>query len=548
MAEPDSSVPDNRTEQTSAETLSSPQSAEISKVQKDLAFEARQTPSIMTIEAATNENTEQVIVPSVDRNIVPGSEPTVRTTSESTTEDTVELTIEADVMPSIESTTEPLVDFAIAPTIGKQIETVDLTLNDEDHDEEPRSQGTFHGSSPSNRIKAEQTEEASIVSPVRQIFEAPPPEDHLDHGLFRETPMGDVEMNMADWNDQETLRADDCANLFGEIEDNQPVTSEDQVLEDLDRNDFDSELEDVEKRKAFATKQKVYDDRVLMQQNTIEDDIEFDLEQKNEMDRRNDRERRRSYKQTMEQEESLFVPDDGAESSPEAAEPKASFTYVAGDDENYQEEIHSQVDNSTDNQKRGKTENEKQAPKKRGRPPGSSNTKTTKRRKSSAAKPIRRGKKQSRLDETTAGLGALASLVTNDVAAQAVANQAVAGLPRFQNRRQDALRKLISSMPEDQRDLHTDDRKKILEAVKTFTPTARIDALQTGYKIRGLITSLYPHQIVGGAFIVKRERQSKPCGGMLSDEMGFGMCETTSERSLTISRKDCDYHCSDTRW
>ncbi|GES64754.1 SNF2 family helicase [Aspergillus terreus] len=85
-----------------------------------------------------------------------------------------------------------------------------------------------------------------------------------------------------------------------------------------------------------------------------------------------------------------------------------------------------------------------------------------------------------------------------------------------------ALTELIASIPaEDQNDAKSD-KKKILEATRKFTTSARSDG-NGGWKIKGLKTSLYHYQLLGAAFMRDRENTNHaPRGGLLCDMMGFG--------------------------
>jgi SNF2 family DNA or RNA helicase len=98
-------------------------------------------------------------------------------------------------------------------------------------------------------------------------------------------------------------------------------------------------------------------------------------------------------------------------------------------------------------------------------------------------------------------------------------------MPTFtsQNKSQ-ALKELIASIPLADRGSHSSDKNAIMEATKKFNGhgSVRSDG-QGGWKLRGMESSLFHHQLLGTAFLRDRENSdSKPKGGLVCDEMGFG--------------------------
>ena len=530
MAEADSPMPDDHSEHSPEVAFSSFQDESSSVNEKASGVEVPQTTTSEATKSLPEDNMEPPIVNDIEPAIGPTNEPEAETTTGPTTG------------PESEPTVERAADNSALESIG----TIDLTLGD--YDELPIVRGSLHRGPPLRPVKFEAVDEIEVASPLYQTPNTNATDNSFNDTALPELITDDVFMSSVEWNDRENSRVTDCHELFRETE-TEYADQGNPNLASLERNGFDSELEDEQKRAEFAAREKTYHKLKAEGHNQLADDIDFENERMQEKERVEARERRRSYRDVTEQEDSLFLPEGNPEHSLKPADHDAIFVDMVSDDEHDDEDI---LALSSHPQEQGSDKNAatKRNPKKRGRPKGSTTNKLLKRpRKTGTSKGTRLGTKQPPVNKSiTAGLNALASLTTGDIAAQAGANQSMAALPQFPSRRQDALRKLISSMPVDQRSLHADDRKQILEAVKRFTPTAKIDALQTGYKIRGMITSLYPHQILGGAFMIRRERHAKPRGGMLSDEMGFGKLPELLTISLTMRRKDSHDHCGNSGW
>jgi SNF2 family DNA or RNA helicase len=141
----------------------------------------------------------------------------------------------------------------------------------------------------------------------------------------------------------------------------------------------------------------------------------------------------------------------------------------------------------------------------------------------------------------------LASLLTHNLIADAQANQDRPGAPVFtSNRRKDALKELIASMPADQQKLYTADRTALDKACRSFSGVQSIKAKgSSGWVLRGMRSALQNYQLLGTcvashgsspmphyrhvlirnsrAFMRERENCGKrPFGGIQSDEMGLG--------------------------
>ncbi|KAI1615710.1 SNF2 family N-terminal domain-containing protein [Exophiala viscosa] len=141
--------------------------------------------------------------------------------------------------------------------------------------------------------------------------------------------------------------------------------------------------------------------------------------------------------------------------------------------------------------------------------------------KAGAAKPgpkARRGKKGPNLSN-------IRSLGSTNVIRAANENESRPDMPTFTSKaKAKALNELIASIPSAEQRSHSGERKAILEATTKFSGrgSVRSDG-KGGWKLKGMKSSLYHHQLLGAAFLRDRERSdSKPHGGMVCDEMGFG--------------------------
>ena len=119
----------------------------------------------------------------------------------------------------------------------------------------------------------------------------------------------------------------------------------------------------------------------------------------------------------------------------------------------------------------------------------------------------------------------LASLSRSDVVKDAQANKVKGPLPTFSSKRKDeALKELVASIPAAERDLAISDKEHILKATKKFSGrgAVRSDG-KGGWLLKGMRSSLFNHQVLGGGFLRDRENGgTKPHGGMVCDAMGYG--------------------------
>lgn len=141
----------------------------------------------------------------------------------------------------------------------------------------------------------------------------------------------------------------------------------------------------------------------------------------------------------------------------------------------------------------------------------------------------------------------IASLLNHSIIADAQANYDRPGAPGFSsNRRKEALKELIASMPADQQKLYTADSTAIDKACRSFSGVQSIKARgSSGWLLRGMRSALQNYQLLGTyvashgskplprsrymlimnsrAFMRERENCGKrPFGGIQSDEMGLG--------------------------
>lgn len=142
-----------------------------------------------------------------------------------------------------------------------------------------------------------------------------------------------------------------------------------------------------------------------------------------------------------------------------------------------------------------------------------------------------------------------------DIFRDTAANEHLPDQPTFENatRRQDAMKQLITGVPMEGRDMAKYDKKALDDAIKEFNghgsvkpaPDGKIfvnhrQVLQlltvmTGnWLLRGLRTTLKHYQILGVAFMRKRENGTEqPRGGIMADGMGECMISVAGRARLT---------------
>ncbi|KAI9765896.1 MAG: hypothetical protein M1840_007037 [Geoglossum simile] len=83
------------------------------------------------------------------------------------------------------------------------------------------------------------------------------------------------------------------------------------------------------------------------------------------------------------------------------------------------------------------------------------------------------------------------------------------------------LKELMASIPKDHKRLVTNDKTQVLKASKNFG-YGRVKACEGKWLLKGMISPLYHHQLLGADWMVKRELSSTEKGGILADAMGLG--------------------------
>ncbi|KAF1992922.1 hypothetical protein P154DRAFT_451550 [Amniculicola lignicola CBS 123094] len=117
----------------------------------------------------------------------------------------------------------------------------------------------------------------------------------------------------------------------------------------------------------------------------------------------------------------------------------------------------------------------------------------------------------------------IGSLFNSDVFTQQ-ASQDAAEQPTFQSKtKQDALKELIASVPLEDKKTAKSDMAVLLAATKDFNGRGAVKALNGLWLVKGMRTALKPYQVLGSAFMRRRERAAEqPRGGLMADQMGLG--------------------------
>ncbi|KAF2873730.1 SNF2 family N-terminal domain-containing protein [Massariosphaeria phaeospora] len=117
----------------------------------------------------------------------------------------------------------------------------------------------------------------------------------------------------------------------------------------------------------------------------------------------------------------------------------------------------------------------------------------------------------------------MTSLFTSNVFEQQ-ANEDAAEQPTFRSRRKnDALKELIASVPAGDKKAARSDMGSLLAATKDFTGRGSVKADNGMWLVKGMKTSLKAYQLLGSAFMRRRENAAEePRGGLMADQMGLG--------------------------
>ena len=113
------------------------------------------------------------------------------------------------------------------------------------------------------------------------------------------------------------------------------------------------------------------------------------------------------------------------------------------------------------------------------------------------------------------------SLFHNDIVGDAQANHGREAQPGFAStNKRDALKELIASIPADQRKPYAADTKSLADACKIFRHHGQGSMHADGaggWRLKGMRTSLRPHQLLGTAWMRKRENAAHaPFGGLVA--------------------------------
>ncbi|KAF3003413.1 hypothetical protein E8E13_000292 [Curvularia kusanoi] len=108
---------------------------------------------------------------------------------------------------------------------------------------------------------------------------------------------------------------------------------------------------------------------------------------------------------------------------------------------------------------------------------------------------------------------------------QQQAGEGAADQPVFQSRRKgDLLKELCASIPLPEQGVARNDMSSLLQASRDFDGRASCKVAANGnWMIRGMKTSLKGYQMLGSAFMRRRENDiHEPKGGLMADQMGLG--------------------------
>ncbi|EMC91603.1 hypothetical protein BAUCODRAFT_79159 [Baudoinia panamericana UAMH 10762] len=135
-----------------------------------------------------------------------------------------------------------------------------------------------------------------------------------------------------------------------------------------------------------------------------------------------------------------------------------------------------------------------------------------------------KGRTQKRKSEAT--MTNLNSIMGTNVFNDAQAVSGLANQPVHSGvRRKDkALAALLASIPEPDQKIGKQDQKYLDNAIRDFTGQGSVKAAPDGnWELKGMKTTLKHYQVMGVAFMRRRERDSyEPKGGILADQMGLG--------------------------
>ncbi|KAE9984365.1 hypothetical protein EG328_008851 [Venturia inaequalis] len=118
------------------------------------------------------------------------------------------------------------------------------------------------------------------------------------------------------------------------------------------------------------------------------------------------------------------------------------------------------------------------------------------------------------------------SLFNSNVIRAAQANQGQRQLPVMDSTRRDlALKQLVASVPLEHRKMALVDKNYLNSACRDFVGRVSVKAVpgNDGWQVSGMTCVLKHHQLLGSAFMRRRERSDdNPHGGICADQMGLG--------------------------
>lgn len=158
---------------------------------------------------------------------------------------------------------------------------------------------------------------------------------------------------------------------------------------------------------------------------------------------------------------------------------------------------------------------------------------------------VRKSTKEKKAAENASRMKA--SLLKSDVFHQQ-ADEDVPEQPTFKARNKaGALKELIASVPIEHQKTARDDTAALLRATKDFDGKGSCKADGNGmWKIRGMSTSLKHYQVMGTAFMRRRENDlHEPRGGLMADQMGLGKTLMTLA-NIVNGRGNGDQDCKTT--
>ncbi|CAI7582283.1 unnamed protein product [Penicillium pancosmium] len=129
--------------------------------------------------------------------------------------------------------------------------------------------------------------------------------------------------------------------------------------------------------------------------------------------------------------------------------------------------------------------------------------------------------------------------VHSDIVRISEINSGLPAVPGFSSHvRKVALQEMVASIPTEQQAEARSDKQRINEAIRQFNHKPKSDQ-QGLWKVKGLKTSLFHHQVLAVGWMRDRERSTTPpYGGLLCDVMGLGKTVTALANILDGRREE----------